>query len=275
MQKGRAADAERAAAQQEAAVAAAIEKVRAEIEPLSTDAAKHMDELRALEERLIAKHRQELEAAVAAARKESSNPDIGAAVAAAVAQHEKEAQARLEQEISAAIERGRIEQSTKGKLKDQALVRVQHKLKELENQVTEWRKAGLIPGPPGPTAGPSTPIATVTTPTPRKASVDNLATATNPSSPMTPTEAVGRGRGRGSGRGRGAVARGAAPPVSGVALAVPPGLGAGVSILGAATKRVHDGDTPDDALSKRLKPGEGNSKPPITIRRDRVAPPAQ
>jgi nucleoprotein TPR len=299
LQKGRAADAERAAAQQQAAVAAAIEKVKPE-PGTGTDASvssaneRHLEELRALEDRLTAEHKQELEAAVTAARKEAqsttTNVDHQAAVAAAIAEHEKEAQARLEHEIAQAVERGRIEQATRGKLKDQALIRTQAKLKELEAQVLEWRKAGLIleasskvaPAASISTPGPSTMKPTTSTPTtpvtasiPRKPSVidDVASSADAEASPTISTSPAPAMRGRGLGRGRGMAIRGTAATSGGVPLGTPNNP-SGVSILGAAAKRVRDEGVSDDSLAKRLKPVEsGSASKPVTLRRDRVPPP--
>ena len=232
LQKNRAADAERAVVQQEAAVAAAIEKVRAELSSSASgdDASnRHAEELRALEERLATKHKQDLKAALEtthhAPPATGSEVDHQAAIATAIAEHDKIVQARHEQEISLAVDRGRMEQAAKGKLKDQALVRTQNKLKELEAQVLEWRKAGIIPeipttntAPATPTAGPSVTKTAVppppTTPTSsstpkKKPAVDAVTTPTAPKGASSTTSATfssaDGGRGRGLGRGRGAM----------------------------------------------------------------------
>jgi nucleoprotein TPR len=312
LQKGRAADAERAATQQEAAVLAAVEKVKAELgvdASAAETATRHLQELKALEERLAVKHKEELENAVATARKElqqtDSDTDHKAAIAAAIAKHEKEFQARHEQEISQAVERGRIEQATKGKLKDQALVRAQTKLKELEAQVLEWRKAGLVPDATPPSVPPVTPTSTagpsskaaatpskVTAPTAGTPAKADGAPATTTAPPATPVprkpslaatrtavaghqnaEGTQRGRGRGLGRGRGMAIRGAAPVSGGMPLGPTSTPSEEVSILGAAAKRSRDdGEAPEDSLAKRLKPVVEVTGRPVTIRRDRVPP---
>jgi nucleoprotein TPR len=208
-------------------------------------------------------------------------------------------QAKLEQEISQAVERGRMEQATKGKLKDQALVRTQTRLKELEGQVLEWRKAGLLPeatspastagpssksavappnvatSPVGATAktdvGPATSTAPAVVPIPRKPSLATRAAATNHPNAGSP-EAAHRGRGRGLGRGRGMAIRGAAPASGGVPLGPTSTPSEEVSILGAAAKRGRDDEVSDDSLAKRLKPVVEVTSKPVTIRRDRVPP---
>jgi nucleoprotein TPR len=303
LQKGRAADAERATAQQQAAVTAAIEKFKSEtgtdVSVPSTNE-HHLEELRALENRLTTKYKQELEA-VAAAHKDVQSTTtsvdhqaaVEAAVAAAIAEHEKEAHARLEHEISQAVERGRHEQATRGKLKDQALIRTQTKLKELEAQLLEYRKGGLIPetsskvvpatstSTPGPSTtktATSTPTTPVTASIPRKPSVTDVVPSADaeasPTVSTSPAMTAPAMRGRGIGRGRGMAIRGTAATSGGVSLGAPANAG-GVSILGAAAKRIRDEGASDDSLAKRLKPVEsGSASKPVTLRRDRVPPPS-
>lgn len=159
-------DAVRAASQQEAAIAAALEKVKAEQQTPTPDTTKHAEELRALEETLKKQHEEELQKAVANASSsttQSSDDSIKAAVEAAVATHEQEWKATKEKVVAEAVERGRMEQIAKAKIKDAQLVRTQTKLKDLEGQVQEWRAKGLIPAAPtattpttgAPAAGPS------------------------------------------------------------------------------------------------------------------------
>jgi nucleoprotein TPR len=291
LQRARVADAER----QQAAIATAVQKVKDETPVAQTapaDLAKqHNDQLRALQQRLTIKHQQELkaavDAAVAAANTSAPAPgsgsevDIKAAIAAAIEAHDKEFESQRAEEIAAAVERGRMEQGAKAKLKDQALVRAQSKLKELESRVLEWRKAGLIPDPPAPpapsptttitSAGPSFAVDSPALPT---SSVATGATLPRKPSLATPSEGVGRGRGaaRGAVRGaRGLQVRGVAPGRGAAPVA---GTSGGVSILGAAGKRTREEvETPNDSLAKRLKPAESVGNKPVTLRRDRVPPP--
>nr|UPW42857.1 nucleoprotein MLP2 [Hypsizygus marmoreus] len=270
----------------QAAAADAADKPKTEAQQSSTaaheDALKrHAEELRALEAKLAAKHQEELKAAQEEARKEAlnANPpaqdnraEIDAAVAAAIAEHEKSIAATRSTEIEQAIERGRMEQVAKGKLKDSQLVKAQKKVKDLEAQILEWRKAGIIPeltaAPPTPTtaaASSSTPPAPASSTLPRK-----------PSMAGTPTAPAGAGVGRGAPRGRvlqramgGAVGRGR----GGAPTPTAPSAGGGMSIMGAAGKRPRESEAPEDSLAKRLKPAEpAASKPPVTIRRPAPGP---
>jgi nucleoprotein TPR len=171
--KVKAADAEK----QAAAIAEAVEKAKAEInassnaEPTEALVKRHGEELKALEDKLKAEHEASLKAAVEEipkARPEGSSDQ--AAIDAAVAEVEKKAQARLQEEISAAVERGRMEQAAKNKLKDSQLVKAQKRVKELEQQIHEWQASGINLPPPS-AATPTTPIAT---------STNTAATATKP-----------------------------------------------------------------------------------------------
>ncbi|KAG6903157.1 hypothetical protein C0995_004704 [Termitomyces sp. Mi166 len=287
--------------------------------PLSQEAAKqHAEELRALEAKLKVTHQKELAAAREAAAAEvllkakssaDNKDEIASAVSAAIAEHEKTWTTKQAAEIEAAIERGRMEQVAKGKLKDAQLVRAQKKVKDLEAQILEWRTAGLIPEavPATPTTAtaPSNPAlaaststvpvtATLATTAPTStaspitaAPLAAKATAPIPRKPSlgpTPTGPVVRGGAaiRGAripprgGMGRGAAApRPAAPAVAAAAAAASTG---GVSIMGAANKRPREQETPasDDSLAKRLKPAEGTAtpRPPVTIRRPAPGPPS-
>ncbi|EGN98500.1 hypothetical protein SERLA73DRAFT_169454 [Serpula lacrymans var. lacrymans S7.3] len=303
--KARAAEKERL----EAAVTAA-EKAKNDLQASgsganSEDASKrHADELEALRLQLNNQYEADLkiavEAAVAAAKAENvttsasnSGADQKAAINTAIAAHDQQLQAKHTEEIAAAVERGRREQSVKGKLKDAQLVRAQTKLKELEAQILEWRKAGKIPEP---SAVPTTPTAASgSTAPPTTATVKAPAPSTQPSSVPAanaarrqPTSgAVHLGpsatggvatRGRGSARGarggaqRALAIRGAAPATGQGeegASSVAAAPAAGVSIVGAASKRSREEGEPDDSLAKRLKPAPeapGTSKP-VSIRR--------
>jgi nucleoprotein TPR len=293
LQKARAADAERASSSQLSAVTAAVEKAKADMQATDSSvvelAKRHDVELRELQERLTAKQQEMKEALEGAQSAQKSQESSSGAdkdiVDAAINAHKAAIQQSHADDIAAAVERGRMEQAAKGKLKDAQLVRAQNKLKELEAKVLEWRKAGILPEdapPPTPTsatAGPSAPTNPSATPAtgsaalPRKPSIAASA---------TPTDGAGRGRGASRGvRGvqRGLGIRGAAPG-RGAPAASPTATTGGVSILGAASKRAReDGGSPDDSLAKRLKPAEGGGAgtttgKPVTLRRDRLPPPA-
>jgi nucleoprotein TPR len=284
MQRARAAEADR----QQAAVAAAIQKVKDEM-PLSQpgDLSKqHEEQIRLL----TVKHQQELksavDAAVAAATASvgsGSGVDLEAAIAAAIKVHDEEFESQRAEEIAAAVERGRMEQGAKAKLKDQALVRAQSKLKELESRVLDWRKAGWIPEPSAATTVSGSaplPVPSPTTdspsnPTPSASTGGSLPRKPSLLVPAVPAEGAGRGRGAVRGVTRGArllPTRGAAP---GRGAAPAASTGGGVSILGAAGKRSReDTDAPDDSLAKRIKPAEAPGSKPVTLRRDRLPPPS-
>jgi nucleoprotein TPR len=304
--------------EQAALVAAAVEKAKSEIttggasvntEELSR---KHTQELEALRAELTAQHEAALKAAVDAATKAAkteaatspSDESTKAAIAAAIAAHDAELQERHSAELDAAVERGRLESQAKSKIKDGQLVRSQVKLKDLEAQVLEWRKAGLIPEAPPPQT-PTASTSKMPPPVTPTASTSQSATASTQVAPAPSTTAVkpaaaapagqpaaasgekpptsgavplgvlrgGRGRiaPRGTGRG-GTSTRGAAPGRGGAPPPAPATSGTtGISIIGAASKRSREEDLPaDDSLAKRLKPAAETtiaSKPPVTLRR--------
>ncbi|KIJ62559.1 hypothetical protein HYDPIDRAFT_93869 [Hydnomerulius pinastri MD-312] len=292
----------------EAAIAAAVEKAKSEIAapaaaPIVEEIAKkHAEELEALRQKLAAQHEASLKAAVetavnaakAEAATASTNDSAKDALSAAIVAHGQELQAKHAEEISAAVERGRMEQAAKSKIKDAQLVRAQNKLKELEAQVMGWRDAGLIPATVPSTVTttataaatvPATPVASISKvpagAPPTTASVPQATTSTavpaTPANAATPISAApvrralggavplgtadtagrGRGTGRGAPRGRGLNIRGAAPSRGGAPspVAVISPTAAGVSIMGAANKRGReDENAPDDSLAKRLRP---------------------
>ncbi|KAI6030410.1 hypothetical protein F5J12DRAFT_800153 [Pisolithus orientalis] len=305
-------------------LAAAVEKAKSEmsaasagnVEELVKRHAKELEDLRAL---LNAQHEANLDAAVhaatLAAKAEAtvaSNDDATkAAIDAAIAAREQEFQTRLNDEIEKAVERGRMEQSAKSKLKDSQLVRSQLKVKELEAQILEWKKAGIVPDS---TSAPATTTmpATTTTPAAPTSTVPSEATpasatesssvpstsvsagpvrrqATSGAVMLVPPEAATRGRGRGASirggqRGISIKGRGGAP--SPTATTAPSQQQGAIQIMGAAAKRAREDDvSSDDSLAKRIKPAEASTstpglavgtsttnKPPVTIRRPQ--PPA-
>ncbi|KAG6813573.1 hypothetical protein H0H92_009617 [Tricholoma furcatifolium] len=275
---------------------------------------KHAEELKALEERLVSSHQKELAAREAAAAEtalkskssEDQKAEVATAVAAAIAEHEKTSAAQHATEIEAAIERGRMEQSAKGKLKDAQLVKAQKKVKDLETQILEWRTAGLIPevtaatpttatAPPIPAPATSTNATPASTAAPAPATAATTATTATPGAKAgstvprkpsmgpTPTGPTARGgaptRGtRVAPQGRGGLGRGATPrpattagaAAANAAAASAAASGSGVSIMGAASKRPRDPEAPadDSSLAKRLKPAETTpASKPVTIRR--------
>ncbi|KAI6139407.1 hypothetical protein BKA82DRAFT_25515 [Pisolithus tinctorius] len=305
-------------------LAAAVEKAKSEmsaasagsVEELVKRHAKELEDLRAL---LNAQHEANLDAAVhaatLAAKAEAtvaSNDDATkAAIDAAIAAREQEFQAKLNDEIEKAVERGRMEQSAKSKLKDSQLVRSQLKVKELEAQILEWKKAGIVPDSTS-TPATTTMPATTTTPAASISTVPSEAIpmsatesssvpstsvsagplrrqATSGAAILVPPEAATRGRGRGASirggqRGISIKGRGGAP--SPTATTAPPQQQGAIQIMGAAAKRAREDDpSSDDSLAKRIKPAEASTstpglaagtsttnKPPITIRRPQ--PPA-
>jgi len=244
---------------------------------------KRAEELKALEERLRAEHKRELEAAVAKAVpggtvEKPAEADTEAAIVAAKAEWEK----AHEEEIEKAIERGRVEQQTKGRLKDAQLMRTQAKVKELEAKVLELQGSGTASTSnttttaPAQKPAPTQPPAQRPAPTqapgqkPIPANRPQQTTTQNklPNRPTPPTRGGGPGRVLTAALG----GRGGAPTT-----ATPPfqNTGGGVSIMGAAKRPREDaeGETPvtDNSLAKRLKPAENKPTPPIK----RPPPPKQ
>ncbi|KAF9220879.1 hypothetical protein BS17DRAFT_786120 [Gyrodon lividus] len=175
----------------ESAIAAAVEKATSAVTiPVATSsteevAKQHAQELEALRAQLASQHEANLKAAVQAATAAVTSTDdsMKAAIAAAITAHDQEIQAKHAEEISAAVERGRMEQVAKGKIKDAQLVRSQNKLKDLEAQVMEWREAGLIPeaAPTAATVAPANTAGAPATPTTTVASTSKTPAAPAPS----------------------------------------------------------------------------------------------
>ena len=320
--KTKAADAEK----QAAVVTEAVEKAKADMSNSADPAAqealqkRHAEELRSLEEKLTTKHEADLKARVESAVAEAlkTKPSTGAdvdqkaAIEAAIAEHEKQAQARRAEEmasiearhaeeIASAVDRGRMEQVAKGKLKDSQLVKAQKRVKELEASIHEWEAQGIqlppikstvpatAPAPnsippvqvaakPPPltastsSASPSQPKPTPTAPAANAGSLPRRPAPTGPAAGPARGGAVrGVGRGAPLGVGRGALRTAPVKPTAPSPTSVAPA--AGVSIMGAATKRPReDGASAEDqSLVKRLKPAEPTNKP-AQIRRPNAPP---
>ena len=300
--------------------AIAVEKAKSEVATGGASGEllkKHEQELTTLRAQLTAQHEAALKAAVdaatAAAKAEvavtsTSDESTQAAIAAAIAAHDAELQARHAADLDAAVESGRREQQTKSKIKDAQLVRAQNRLKDLEAQIVGWREAGLIPeattstAPPKASTSIAPALATASTPSTSHPAVTPTPSAATPSAPLVkptpsapasqpagpsgekqptsgavPLGVAGSARGRGRGVPRGAprglairdAARGRGGAPSPVATT---SATAGVSIIGAATKRGREEETADDSLAKRMKSasettGTVKPPPPVTLRR--------
>jgi nucleoprotein TPR len=249
---------------------------------------RHLEELQAQEARLNAAHNEALKAAVEAAKASVTPTKTETASGSSY----------TEEDIAAAVERGRKELAMKVKLKDQQITGLQAKLKNVEQSLMELRALDGIPPASAATAAsgkaPAAPTA-VTAPKPvtRKASLaaanaaasGTTAPTTTPaptagsSAKTTPAPASAATRGRGRGRG-GATARqlgrgGSQAGAAAAAATAAADNSAGISISGAAAKRAReDGEGgSDDGLAKRLKPAEGGTKP-VALRRPPANPPA-
>jgi nucleoprotein TPR len=318
MMKTKAADAEK----QAAAITEAVEKAKADmsnsVDPAAQETIqkRHAEELRSLERKLTSKHEAELktrvENAVAEALKAKPTTDADtdqkAAIEAAIADYEKQAQARRAEEtaliearhaedIASAVDRGRMEQAAKGKLKDSQLVKAQKRVKELEASILEWEAQGIkLPQissttaatAPGPSA--ASPVQTAAKPPPLTASTSGAGPSQPKPTPTAPAAAnagtlpprrsaptgpagtgpTGPGRGgavRGLGRNIHMASRGGAlrtapvkPSAPSPASDTPP---VGVSIMGAAAKRPREeGSSEDQSLAKRIKAVEPTNRRP-------------
>ena len=269
------------ATKQQAAVDTAVAAVKSENPPATVSTneeveKKHAEELKALEERLRTEHKKELEAATVkavsgGAVEKCAETDVEGVVAAAKAEWDK----AHEEEIEKAIERGRVEQQTKGRLKDAQLMRTQAKVKELEAKVLELQGSGATSTSNTTTVAPTQKSAPTQTPaqrpTPAQIPGQKPTPAANrphqiaaqnklPNRPAPPTRGGGPGRVLNAALG----GRGGAPNM---AVPTPQNTGSGVSIMGAAKRPREDaeGETPttDNSLVKRLKPAENKPNPPI------------
>jgi len=296
-----------------------VEKLKGElgsnssVEEKEALAKKHTEELSALQMKLVEQHEMDLKAAVSAAVEavKKETPDATTdfekqpIIDAAIAEYDAKIKAQHEAEIESAVERGRREQMTKGKLKDAQLAKAQKRVKDLEAQILEWKNTGVLPqdatvatapiaAPPTTPVAATTPAASLQTVPPiqntqsQPTASTSATPALQPGQPLPRKSSIPAGishtgvpRGGAPVRGRGG-ARGAAariPPVratpaQAVVTTTPttssaPGSVAGMSIMGAAAKRPREeGNTPnEDSLAKRLKPAEGTGKGPASIRR--------
>lgn len=281
---------------QQAAVDTAVAAVKSENPPTTVSTneeveKKHAEELKALEERLRAEHKKELEATTTKGVsgegvEKSAERDVEAAIVAAKAEWEK----AHEEEIEKAIERGRVEQQTKGRLKDAQLMRTQAKVKELEAKVLELQGSGAASTSstttvstaqkPTPTQAPAQKPTPTQTPAQKPAPAQNPAqkptAAQNPGQKPTPAASKPQQTAvqnrlpnrpiqtRGGGPVRALGGRGGAPTTAAPTLQ---STTSGVSIMGAAKRPREDveGETPaaDNSLVKRLKPTENKPTPPI------------
>ena len=287
-------------ADRDAAVASAIEKAKAEFEKAgaasnSEDSKRHGEELRALEEKLKAQHEEEMRTAVENARKEQATATVDPAVVdAAIAEHKAALESKHTADIEAAVERGRIEQAAKSKLKDNQLAKTQKKVKELEAQVLKWKEAGYIPAEEQAPKIPAAP-SPVPSATPAAASGSTLAppqtsSSAPPTVPTVPVRKLGQGTTVTGGVGRGAPTvrqqRGSSLPSRGGGTARPAGTlsiagassstgatttanqAGGLNIMGASKRpREEQSGAGDDSLAKRIKPAEVPSKPAAMLRR--------
>jgi nucleoprotein TPR len=192
--KSKQAEAERVAAQQATAVSEALEKLKSEmgsspsVEEKEALAKKHADELAALRKKLVEQHEKDLkgavDAAVETAKGEASAVAAGfdkqVVIDAAIAEYDAKIKAQHEAEIEAAVERGRREQLTKGKLKDAQLAKAQKRVKDFEAQILEWKNTGVLPQD---ATVASTPTASVAPPP----STPTATTAPVPSAPSAPS----------------------------------------------------------------------------------------
>ncbi|TDL22268.1 hypothetical protein BD410DRAFT_789007 [Rickenella mellea] len=262
----------------EKAIAAALEKLRSELQQPNTNsgdvAARHSEELQALESRLKAQHEQQLEA-------------------------------RSSELKEAFIDLGRKEVSAKLQLKEKALKNAQERIKVLEAEKKASLNAQGTPSQPSATGVPK-PSPLAVTPSGSTSTTTTLPSVPSPSTSSAPTAAAsatlprkpsltapavansatrGRGlptRGRGllgAGRGRGGVpaALNAKPsagsPVDPASATSTPAASE-MSIIGAASKRAREESGTPDSLAKRIKPAEGTSKP-VALRRPQPPPPAE
>ncbi|KZV92725.1 hypothetical protein EXIGLDRAFT_836242 [Exidia glandulosa HHB12029] len=224
-----------------------------------------------------------------------------AAIDAAVAAAEEKFKASHQTALQTAAENAKAEVAMKLKLQETRISRVNARIVQLCEKLTE---AGIaIPDPPEKTAATRpTPAAASTSKAPANAAAKAPGTNGAPAAatalpggrkpnlppvpasaglPAPPTAAVtaspAAGRGRGAprgGRGRGGAPRGGGPALAAAVAAAaastpstPTGAGATAAVAGAKRGREDDGGGDDTSLAKRLRPGG-----PVPIDRSRVLP---
>lgn len=194
-------------AEKQAVLVEAVEKAKAEtfggtdsttVEDLSRRHAsalediskRHAEELKALEEKLRAQYAADMKAHADKAVEEAlrsrpvlasaTNPEAQKlAVDAAIAEFKKKLETQHAEEIASAVDRGRMEQVAKGKLKDSQLVKAQKRVKDLEAQIAEWQAAGVVPAiTPATTAPATTPTQAATKPPPTAPAAASAGVAT-------------------------------------------------------------------------------------------------
>ena len=260
---------------------------------LTNQHAKELEDLRA---QLAAQHesalKEAVDAATMAAKAEATRAfadgPTKAAIDAAIAAHEQESKPKYNEEIEKAVDRGRMEQAAKMKIKDGQVVRLQSKVKELESRILEWEKLGLVPDPnstsltaplasstsaasvsnvPLPNRPPGATATTIATPTsstpsastapalPAAAATAPLATslgprkATSGAVPLSVSGLRGRGRGGAVGAPRGAPGIRGRGGAPSPTVATAPAQVENFSILGAASKRGREEDPTSDGDS--------------------------
>ncbi|KAH9992148.1 hypothetical protein BJV77DRAFT_1067895 [Russula vinacea] len=275
---------QKAIEEQDAAIKTAVEKATTPCRGIAgfgrAPRCQHLEELDKATKAAVAKLQESQPAPATAATSEDQKVAIDAAIAA----KEAELKTKHDAAIEKAVESGRLEGTMKLRLKDTQLIRAQNRVKELEKQIDEWKKAGVItsqttteptstpatspPVPAVPPASASAPSPTTNAP-PRGPPAGSAMPI--PRKPPGASTAAGNTTGqpvRGRGRGvRGNIGiRGAAAPGVGRGAGAPPhgpaggatsaGGAAGVAIMGAASKRTREeGEvSTEDSLSKRLKP---------------------
>lgn len=215
----------------------------------------HAKELEDLQARLTTEHVTKLEAVVGAAIADCQQK------LAAELEAEREKVKALEGEIAEMKARQAAQQKTIRRLQEEA-----KKLKAPINASTN------APAAPATTMAQQTPPVSA----PPPATTATSSTAAPPISRPAPAPPQ---RGTGFARGGLAIRGSSRPPMSGAAPGAQPRP---IQIMGAASKRGREADTPpDDSLAKRIKPAAesessssapeaGGSKPPITLKRPQL-----
>ncbi|PIL22755.1 transporter [Ganoderma sinense ZZ0214-1] len=271
-----------------------LQKVSQQAETSTTSpesVAKHAEELRALEERLVQKHEAELKAAFEAAKASAPAPppDTQAAIDAALTAYKETLKEEHTKALDDAVERGRKEAAARAKLKDQQLVRSQARVKELEARIQQLDPTAATAAPavakeaaPAKAAPTAPAVATTSTApvsgAPAAAATGKAGLPVNlPARPTPVPRAPLRGRGGPPGAtGRGGHA------IRGAAAGLGRGAGGAAAAVAAVTgdaasnvaKRTREDGVDDDTAAKRQKQGEGAPVPPVALRRNRVPPPS-